>query len=182
MEQPKALLRWGPRSLLEYGISQIAEAIGPPIVVLGHEADRLAPLARALGAQIVVNERFREGRSTSIEAAVRALGPDVESILLANVDQPRPAALLRALVRAHESGVALISRPIFGDEHGHPTIFRRPLFGELATLSEETEGLKSVLRRHADAIANVPLDDPIVLLNLNRPDEYEAAAARYAPK
>ena len=42
-------------------------------------------------------------------------------------------------------------------------------------------GLKSVLRRHEAAIQNVPFDDPVVLLNLNRPEEYEAARASFAP-
>src|SRR5262249_57947767 len=114
--------------------------------------------------------RYRDGRSTSIEAGMRAVPPDAEAVLIANVDQPRPRSVLRRLVDQHNG--ALISRPVFGDAHGHPTVFDRSLFDELRALSEETEGLKSVLRRHEAQIQNVPFDDPVVLMNLNRPEDY----------
>jgi CTP:molybdopterin cytidylyltransferase MocA len=35
--------------------------------------------------------------------------------------------------------------------------------------------MKSVLRAHADAIQDVEIDDPSVLLNLNTPEDYDAA-------
>jgi molybdenum cofactor cytidylyltransferase len=171
----KALLPWAGTTLIEYGVRELGAAVDDLIVVLGHRADELAPLA----PHHVVNDRYREGRSTSIEAGMRALPAAATAVVIANVDQPRPAAILRRLVEAHKAAHCLISRPVFGEAHGHPTVFDRALFDELRSLSEETEGLKSVLRRHADAIQNVPFDDPIVLLNLNRPEDYESARARF---
>jgi molybdenum cofactor cytidylyltransferase len=177
MGQLKALLPWGRTTLIEYAAQQLAAAVDESVVVLGHRADELVPLV----GHHVLNDRYREGRSTSVEAGMRALPDDAEAVLIASVDQPRPTAVLRQLVEAHRNAGALISRPVVGAEHGHPTLFDRALFGELRQLSEETEGLKSVLRRHADAIQNVAFDDPVVLLNLNRPEDYASAAARYAP-
>ena len=175
MGQPKALLPWAGTTLLEYGVEQVDRAVDLLVVVLGHRAADLAKLTPSH----VVNDRYREGRSTSIETGVRAVPPDADAVLITSVDQPRPAGILRRLVEAHLKAGALISRPVFGREHGHPTVFGRPLFQELRALSEETEGLKSVLRRHADAMNDVDLGDPIVLLNLNRPDEYSRAYAHY---
>jgi molybdenum cofactor cytidylyltransferase len=177
MRQLKALLPWGRTTLLEYAAEQLAAAVDESIVVLGHRADELAPLV----GRYVLNEHYREGRSTSIEAGMRVVPSDAAAVLVANVDQPRPAAVLSQLIEAHHRAGALISRPVVGDDHGHPTVFDRALFDELRQLSEESEGLKSVLRRHSGAIQNVPFDDPVVLLNLNRPEEYAAAAARFAP-
>ncbi len=175
MGKPKALLPWAGTTLIEYGVRELGSAVDDLIVVLGHRAEELAPLA----PRHVVNESYRDGRSTSIEAGMRALPGGATAVVIANVDQPRPSAILRRLIEAHQAARSLISRPVVGDAHGHPTVFDRALFDELRSLSEENEGLKSVLRRHADAIQNVPFDDPIVLLNLNRPEDYESARARF---
>lgn len=177
MGELKALLPWGRTTLIEYGVEQLAAAVDHTVVVLGHRADELVGKVPSY----VLNERYRAGRSTSIEAGMRAVPAGAQTVLIANVDQPRPAAVLRGLIEAHRAAGALISRPVHGADHGHPTLFDRSLFAELGQLSEESEGLKSVLRRHADAIQDVPFDDPVVLLNLNRPEEYAAAAARFAP-
>src|SRR5207248_280032 len=111
----------------------------------------------------------------SIAAGVAALPPGIRHVLIASVDQPRPRAVLDALIDTHVAGGALISRAVHGGKHGHPTIFAAPLFDELRAVAEASEGMKSVLRAHARAIRDVEIDDPSVLLNLNTPEEYEAA-------
>src|SRR5438105_172394 len=98
MGQLKALLPWGKATLLEYAAAQLMAAVDETVVVLGHRADELAPLVPSH----VVNHRYREGRSTSVEAGMRAVQPEAEAVLVANVDQPRPTAVLRQLVVAHE--------------------------------------------------------------------------------
>ena len=177
MGQLKALLPWGRGTLLEYALDQLGAAVDETVVVLGHRAQDLAPLA----PRHVVNERYREGRSTSIEVGMAAVPPSADAVLITSVDQPRPAAVLRELIAAHRRSGALISRPVVGEEHGHPTVFDRALFDELRKVSEETQGMKSVLRRHEAAIQNVSFDDRVVLLNLNHPEDYERAVAEYAP-
>src|SRR5579884_494032 len=122
----KALLPWAGTTLIEYGVRELGAAVDDLIVVLGHRADELAPLA----PHHVVNDRYREGRSTSIEAGMRALPAAATAVVIANVDQPRPAAILRRLVEAHKAAHCLISRPVFGEAHGHPTVFDRALFDE----------------------------------------------------
>ena len=65
--------------------------------------------------------------------------------------------------------------PIQASRRGHPPIFSRALFSELLALSEEREGLREVLRAHAAEVRAIPVDSPIVHLNLNRPEDYAAA-------
>src|SRR5262245_48075158 len=176
MGQPKALLPWNGLTLLEYQLGELsASADGEPIVVLGHRADELEPIARRCGARVVVNPRYRDGRATSIAAGVAAVPSEAEALLIASVDQPRPRSVFSGLIAAHRRHDGTITRAVHGQRHGHPTVFARALFGELRQLAEESEGLKSVLRRHADGIRDADLGDPIVLLNLNTPEEYRAA-------
>jgi len=178
MGRAKALLPWGGVPLLEYQLGELAGAIdGELIVVLGHRAEELEPIVRRRGARMVVNSRYREGRATSIAAGVAAVSPDAEALLIASVDQPRPRSVVAGLIAAHRQLGGTITRAVYGQRHGHPTVFARTLFEELRRVSEESEGLKSVLRRHADGIRDAELGDPIVLVNLNTPAEYSAALA-----
>jgi molybdenum cofactor cytidylyltransferase len=176
MGQPKALLPWGDVPLLDYQLGELASALdAAPIVVLGHRAAELEPIVRRRGARPIVNERYRDGRATSIAAGMRAVPPEAEAVLIASVDQPRPRSVFADLIAAHRRLGGPITRAVYGQRHGHPTIFARPLFEELRRVSEESQGLKSVLRRHADGIRDADLGDPIVLVNLNTPEEYRAA-------
>ena len=176
MGRPKALLPWHGLPLLEYQLAELAGAVDEgPIVVLGHRAEELEPIVRRLGARSVVNPRYREGRATSIALGMDAVSPEAEAVLIASVDQPRPRAVFAGLIAAHRRLGGPITRAVHGQRHGHPTVFGRALFEELRRVSEESEGLKSVLRRHADGIRDAELEDPIVLVNLNTPEEYAAA-------
>jgi molybdenum cofactor cytidylyltransferase len=182
MGQPKALLAWGSTPLIAYQIAEIGAApIDELIVVLGHAADEIEPIVRQARARPITNPRYREGRSTSIARGMQAISPDAAAVLIANVDQPRPSWVIERLVSAHRNHQALISRPSCREAHGHPTIFDRALFDELRALDEDADGLKAVLRRHTHDIQNVPFDDSIVLVNLNRPTDYEAALSRLVP-
>jgi len=179
MGRLKALLPWQGTTLLEYALRELsASRVDSLSVVLGHAADDLRPIVARAGARAVPNPRYREGRATSIAAGVAALPPTTTHLLVASVDQPRPRAVVDALISAHLAAGALISRAVHGRRHGHPTIFAAALLDELRRVDEASAGMKSILRRHADAIHDVEIDDPAVLLNLNTPEEYAAALNR----
>jgi molybdenum cofactor cytidylyltransferase len=163
MGQLKALLPWRGTTLLQYCLGELPN----PVVVLGHRADELAAL---VPGPYVVNERYREGRATSIALGMTALPAGADAVLIASVDQPRPRSAIDAIVTAHRGGV---TRPVHCGEHGHPPIFDGSLFAELRGVAEESEGMKSLLRRHP--VHDVEIDDPIVLLNMNTPEEYARA-------
>ena len=58
-------------------------------------------------------------------------------------------------------------------------IFSAGLKLELESISEETEGIREVFRRHSDKVTEVVIDDPMVRLDLNTPEDYEKARERY---
>jgi CTP:molybdopterin cytidylyltransferase MocA len=179
MGRLKALLPWQGTTLLEYALRELgASRVDATWVVLGHAAEELSPIVARAGASPVQNPRYREGRATSIAAGAAALPPTTTHLLVASVDQPRPRAVVDALISAHLAADASISRAVHAGKHGHPTIFAAALLEELRRVDEASEGMKSVLRRHAEAIQDVEIDDPAVLLNLNTPDEYAAALNR----
>ena len=50
---------------------------------------------------------------------------------------------------------------------------------ELESISEERHGIREVFRVHRSDVNQVPIDDPIVGLDLNTPQQYEDARTRY---
>ncbi|TAK24742.1 MAG: nucleotidyltransferase family protein [Chloroflexota bacterium] len=179
MGSPKASLPWQDTTLLAYQIRELGAVVDDVIVVLGHEALALEPIARASSARVVVNERYATGRASSIAAGAAAILPETRAIIMIGVDQPRPREVFRHVAEAVVPGGAVIARAIYRGAHGHPTAFAASLLDELRAVEERGEGMKSLLRGHAAAIVDVECDDPIVLVNLNTREEYEASHHRF---
>jgi len=180
MGTPKPLLEWGGYTLIEYQLTQLK---GPPVdrlvVVLGHRADEVRPYVQRAGAQAVVNELYAEGRASSVRVGAAALGNDTEAVLVLNVDQPRPHAVIERLVGEHRRLGGLITVPAYEGRRGHPPLFAGTLLPELREAREETQGLREVMRRHEGEVSEVSFDTPVVLLDINQPQEYERARASY---
>ncbi len=191
MGQLKALLPWGPPDdptappILVAQVRALREAgIGCPRVVLGHKAEQLRAALEAHGCltytEVIVNDNYRLGRSTSVIAGVAAC-PAGRDLLLINVDQPRPAGLIRRLLAARQSAEALITVPHYAGRPGHPPIFAARLRDELLAVEEATEGLRAVVRRHRTMMQRISFNDAVVLVNLNTPADYAEARQRVFP-
>ncbi len=178
MGRLKALLPWRETTLLEYQLHSLLEAgLHQVVVVLGHDGDRLKPIVDSVdGASWALNPDYLQGKTTSLKTGVAALaGQQVSDVLLLNVDQPRPADTVRNLLERHLASPCLITIPTHGGKGGHPILISARLLPELAEIEEESQGLKAVVRRHAEATERIELDDPAILLDLNTPEQYREA-------
>ena len=180
MGRPKPLLPWHGVTLLEYQIRTLTDAgVAQVVVVLGHQAELFAPYAKGPGVRSVVNPQYRLGKTTSIKAGLQSIAPDADGILLLAVDQPRTKEIISTLIRAHLESDALIISPRYQGHGGHPLIFSFSLKEELERISEERQGLREVFQAHRGHISEVELDDPLVRLDINTPEDYEAAKSQY---
>ena len=185
MGEPKALLAWPPSpwpraTLLSHAILSALEAgYAPIVVVLGHDAEALRPHApQDARVRVVVNERYAEGRATSVVCGAEALADDAtDGVLIASVDQPRTVETLRALREAWQSAQPRppLAVPTYEGRAGHPPLFDAALLPELLRVSEPRQGLREVTARHRAARLAVPCADPLTALNLNTPADYERA-------
>ena len=176
MGRSKPLLPWGDATLIEYQVRQLLDAsLDRIIVVLGHAWEEVAPLVSGERLEVLVNDRYREGRASSVRAGAAAVWDEDEAVVILAVDQPRPAALLSRLLEAHRSGGGPITVPTFQGQRGHPVAYSGVLTPELRQVTDESRGLRGVTRAHAQQVQEVPLEDPTVLLDVNTPREYEAA-------
>lgn len=178
MGQLKALLPWQGRTLLEHQVSCLLEGGAERVVVvLGHRAEELRPLLEGKnGVAWTLNPDYLQGKTTSIKAGLLALDEvGVEDILLLNVDQPRSAGDVARILEEHRSRNYVVTVPEFRGKGGHPIVLSAALLPELRQISEESQGIKAVVRRHPEAVHRIPLDNPEILLDLNTPEQYRAA-------
>ena len=180
MGRPKPLLQWRGKTLVEHQVSILLEGgASEVVVVLGHSSEDVVPYVEGSGAAYVVNHKYEEGRTSSIKAGLEAVPNQATDIILMGVDQPRTAQIVRRVVDAHLSANALLTSPRLKGRGGHPLMFSARLLPELKLISEENQGLREVFERHRAEITEVHFDDPMVRLDLNTPEAYEAAYQTY---
>ncbi len=180
MGRPKPLLPWAGTTLLAWQVEQMREAgAREVIVVLGHQA-KTAMAAVPATARAVTNERYAEGRASSLRCGSAALGSETECVLILGVDQPRPAWLARRLIEAWRGSHAAVVVPAHVGRRGHPVLVDRALIGELRDAREETLGLRAVLQRHEGETIVLETPNDVINVDLNTPAEYEKALAELA--
>ena len=107
------------------------------------------------------------------------MGPEVTDVMLLAVDQPRPPEIVARVLGPHLETGALVTSPRYRGRGGHPLIFSAALRDELSAITEKGQGVRAVFRAHADDVNEVHIDDPVIRLDLNTPEDYRLAVARY---
>jgi molybdenum cofactor cytidylyltransferase len=175
MGRCKALLPIGKRPAVEVVVAALrGGGVAPVAVVVGKHATEILSGADLDEAEIVEHQDWADGRTSSIQAGLRALPGDCRAVVLALVDMPYvKAATVETLVntfRALPNAQAVI--PIHQNRRGHPILLARTLFPKIEGLGPD-EPLRNLLR---DARAvEVPVDDPGVLIDLDTPDDLRRA-------
>ena len=180
MGRPKPLLEWGSIPLVRFQIESLLDAgVHEVVVVLGHESGLVAYHVKGSGVRSVVNPDYKHGKTTSVLRGIFAADPDATDLLLLAVDQPRPAWVVKRVIESHVEEDALITSPRHQGRGGHPLVFSATLRGELESITDEGQGVREVFDVHRGEVNEVMFDNPIVRLDLNTPEEYEAARAKY---
>lgn len=179
MGRLKQLLPWDGEPLVAWQASQLKEAgADEVIVVLGHAAGQIRAAVPDF-ATVIENPGYREGRATSLKCGAEAVDSTAEAIVLLSVDQPRPEWLTRVLLERWREGKPLVVSPKFSGGFGHPIVVGGALLAELREVSDETQGLRAVIDRHLDQAVAVEVSNDSVDVDLNTPQDYEAALGSF---
>jgi molybdenum cofactor cytidylyltransferase len=146
------------------------------VVVVGHEADAIvsAFAGSALRARFVENADYDRGQLSSLLAGLAVVDrPGVNAVLVTLVDVPLArAATVRAVLDAYHRTRAAIVRPTSGARHGHPMLIDRSVFGELRR-ADPSEGAKPIVRAHASAEGDIPIDDEGAFVDIDTAEDYK---------
>ena len=178
---PKQLLPYGEVTLLEHVIDTAClSPFDQLIVALGGNADEVRASMDLRGAEVVVNQSYGEGCSSSIAAALALVDPAADVLVLLLGDQPGvTAASVCGLVTGRGDAPIAVCR--YDDGRGHPFAFSRQVFGELAELHGD-KGVWKLMDRRPELVAEVRTPGPVPL-DVDTWEDYEAvlSAASLAP-
>ncbi len=190
MGRDKALLPWPPQkpgAPLQSGtfLSAAIQLLQPPtdlvIVVAGKNAPWITPIVYATGAFIVVNKAPERGQFSSLQVGLQeVLNHGRDAAIVSLVDRPpaRPETLRKlcdAFTDAYEKDKWAVI-PQFGDRHGHPIIVGREMITAFLA-APPTSTARDVEHSIEGRIAYVPVDDPLVVANVDTPDDYARLTA-----
>lgn len=186
MGSPKPLLELGGETFLTRAVRVLREGGCDPVVAVvppGQDAGAMGEIARGAGATPVENPDPAAEPIDSIQIGLGELDDDVAAAVVLPVDVPvgDAAAVFAVIERWRASpasgrGPAPIARPVHGGKPGHPVLFARAVWGELAA-PDTTEGARDVVRRHRAAILEVDVGDRGVTVDVDTPADYEREAA-----
>jgi molybdenum cofactor cytidylyltransferase len=155
--RPKQLLPYGERTLLEHVVATACGScpFDQLVVALGGSAAEVFSVLDLNGADVVVNDSYGTGCSSSIVGALDVVDPACDVLVLMLGDQPgvSGAAVLSLLAGIGDAPLAVCR---YEDGPGHPFAFGRSVFGELAGLHGD-KGVWKLLDRHAHEVVEVPV-------------------------
>jgi molybdenum cofactor cytidylyltransferase len=173
--QPKQLLPYRGTTLLDTVLGT-ARACGfdQLLVALGGASAGVRESVDLRGAEIVVNAAFGTGCSSSIAAALGAVDPRCEVLVLLLGDQPGvgPATVAALLDGRGDAPLAVCA---YEDGRGHPFAFGREAFADLAALHGD-KAVWKLLDRRAPEVAEVRVPGPVPL-DVDTWDDYRAVLA-----
>ena len=158
--RPKQLLPWGDTTLLDHALATArACAFDQVVCVLGGGADAIRSAVDLRGIDVVENDDFGTGCSSSIAVALRAVEPRAGVLVLLLADQPgvTPATVATLLAGRGDAPLAACA---YEDGRGHPLAFTRDAFADLAALHGDKGVCKLFDRRAADVV-DVPVRERI---------------------
>jgi molybdenum cofactor cytidylyltransferase len=184
MGQPKQLLPFGERTILERVVDMLLTAgVGEVVVVLGHMADRVRAVLGDRPVTAVVNESYRQGMLSSVKCGVRAVGAGYDAVLFALGDQPHiESAVVSQVIRAYRTGNAGIVIPRYGAKKGHPIIINLQKYREAIANLPEDAGLNALMQEHAADVRLIDVATEDIIRDIDVPDDYTRELARFTER
>ena len=199
MGRDKALLPWPPLAgasasatpriatgtFLSAAIRLFFSHVDVVLVVVGKNEAALAPVVYANGASLVVNPDPARGQFSSLRVGLQEVlnrGRDAAMVTLVD----RPPVRMETIERLESAFERATTQrkwaviPEYQGKHGHPILVGREMM-EAFLRAPETSDARDVEHAHLSQIEYVPVDDPLVAINVDTPEQYAALPPQLPP-
>jgi molybdenum cofactor cytidylyltransferase len=173
----KLLAELGPKKLVRIVTEQaLASKASEVVVVTGHQAELVEKALAGLKVRFVRNPEFAGGLASSVKAGIAAVPENADGAVICLGDMPLISAdLIDRLIEAFAPDRGnLIVVPVADGRRGNPVLWSRRFFNELMTLDGDI-GARHLIAKHAEAVAEVPVEGQSAFLDIDTPQALEAA-------
>ena len=176
--QPKQLLKLKNKYLLAWVLdAALASRLDMVVLVVGHEHQNIL---KALGSEtnrprlrVVVNHRYQEGQSKSLQAGLSEIQRQFSSVMFLLGDQPMlKSATIDHMLDIFWHSEKDICVPIWKEKRGNPTIFSRAMYCNLMAVEGDI-GARGVIRANPERILSVEVDDPLCFVDIDSQQDLE---------
>jgi len=177
MGRCKQLLPLGEGTVIARCIQTLCSAgIDEIIVVVSAAGSEVVVEAERFPVQVVTNSEPEGDMASSVRAGRDTLLADVAGVVVALCDhplvQPETVRQLIHLSRSHPDRIII---PCHGGRRGHPLVVPTQILHELHTGLT----LRDVVRSNPARIIEYPVNDEGAVLDMDTPEDYQAACAIY---
>ena len=175
MKQPKALLPFFGKTLLEFQIDSVAKMGLVPLLVLGNQVEEIRNTIRDLDsrAEVILNPHPNRGQFSSLKLALKKTGNS--SVFVLPLDTPAPEENLWIILEEHLRGHDCVV-PNFKHRGGHPvllsSVFCRALCSQEIPEDEQRLDLQ-IKKLNKNRYLSVQCELSSILVDLDTPAEYE---------
>jgi len=149
----------------------LASRARPVVVVLGHEAAKVRAATGDRPVAVVENSAYATGMASSLKAGLLALPADIDGALVCLADMPRidPNVLNRLISAFNPIEGRAICLPVWEGKRGNPVLWAKRFFPEMEALAGDV-GARHLIGQYAELVAEVPMSDDAVLLDIDTPE------------
>ena len=174
MGQPKMLLPWGNRTVIEHVVNTFRNGgIKDILVVTGGAKEQVETALAHSSVRITHNPAYASGEMlSSIQCGIREMRDTTQAALIGLGDQPQvQESSIRVIGEAYETSRSSLIVPSFQMKRGHPWLLARSLWNEILELRSPSTP-RDILNKYSNAIHYVTVDTPTILADLDTPEDY----------
>jgi len=176
--RPKQLLKLKGKYLLEYVLNAaLGSELNHVVLVLGHDHQNILQALEACitheRLQVVINHRYLEGQSRSLQAGLLKIRQAFPSVMFLLGDQPLlDSNTIDHMLAGFRHSAKDICVPVCKGKRGNPTIFNRILYNQLMTIEGDI-GARDIIRANSDRVLYIELDDPLCFFDIDSQKDFE---------
>jgi molybdenum cofactor cytidylyltransferase len=177
MGQPKLLLPWGDESTIIRELCRMVAActVGEVIVVTGADREAVEAQLTGLPVRTVYNPHFaRNEMISSLQVGLSAAAKDAACLVILGDLPALTREIVEQVLEAYRAGRGRIVVPEHEGRSGHPVLFDRAFWPDLARL-EVGSMPRTVVEANRGDVYRLAIASSAILRDVDTPDDYAAA-------
>lgn len=174
----KQLLKIGDSTLLSMVVNTaIKSNLDKVVLVLGYKSDTIkASMGEEIpnsGMMTVVNPRYHEGMSTSLQCGLKQIQDQFPSIMVLMGDQPLLGyEIINLILREFHSSGKDICAPVHNGRRCLPVCFTKKFYDDIFAIKGDM-GAREIIRKNPEEIISIEIEDPGSFVDIDDKNDFE---------